>query len=201
MTDIKKSVRSTFDKPYYYKFYENPETRAVEQKDVACLVDFILHYLEYLGIRVGRILDIGCGLGMCRQALEKCGDAVEYAGVETSEYLCRQYGWKHDSVTSFTSRSKYDLVICRSVFQYLKTSDARTGIRNLARLCRGALYLEVVTKEDWNHNCDKRATDGAIHLRSADWYRKEIRRYFTSCGGGVFIPNDSPVVLYELEKA
>ena len=57
-----------------------------------------------------------------------------------------------------------------------------------------------MTREDWDENCDQRATDGKIHLRPTEWYRREISRYFDNCGGGVFVPKDSPVVFYELEK-
>ena len=40
-------------------------------------------------------------------------------------------------------------MICQSVFQYVPAAEVRRGLRNLAGLCRGAAYLEVVTREDW----------------------------------------------------
>ena len=43
-----------------------------------------------------------------------------------------------------------------------KMSDARKAIRNLARLTRGALFLEVLTREDWERNTEQGATDGKV---------------------------------------
>lgn len=193
-------VRSAFDKGYYHRFYEDPATRAVDEAEFHRLVDHVVHYLKYLEVSVKRVLDVGCGLGMWRQALKTHYPGMRYTGMDKSKHICKKYGWKRGSVTSLTSRTPYDLIICQSVFQYLNAKDVRAGIRNLAAVCRGAMYLEIVTKDDWNQNCDRAATDGAIYLRTVDWYRKAISRYFINGGGGIFLPKDSPIVLYELEK-
>jgi hypothetical protein len=94
-----------------------------------------------------------------------------------------------------------DLVVCHGVLQYLDARSARRAIANLARLTGGALFLEALTAEDWEHNCDRSLTDGDVFLRPAAWYRRELARRFTNCGGGVFLAASSPAVLYELEKA
>jgi hypothetical protein len=57
----------------------------------------------------------------------------------------------------------------------------------------------VLTAEDWRDNCDRRATDGNVHLRPARWYRRRLERHFRVCGGGVFLHRDSGAVLYALE--
>jgi len=162
--------------------------------------DWSAHTRKAMKLVQGRVLDIGCGLGGWRDAMRRhCPDAV-YTGVDASPELCRRYGWRQGTVSGFRSRSSFDLVVCRSVLQYLPADEVRRGVENLACLCRGAAYIELVSREDWERNCDRTATDGAIYRRSAAWYRRTVGRCFTNCGGGVFLPKDSDVVLYELEK-
>lgn len=192
--------RKTFNKEYYDRFYINPETRAFKKKDLQLLADHVVAYMKYLDIPLRSALDIGCGIGMWRGALKKHRKTIKYTGIDTSDYLCGVYKWKKASIDTFRSETKYDLVICQSVLQYLPVKVLRAGLRNMASLCEGAMYLEIVTKEDWEQNCDQVSTDGSIHLRAVDWYRREISRYFNNCGGGLFIPKDSDVILYELEK-
>jgi hypothetical protein len=102
----------------------------------------------------------------------------------------------------FKSRHKYDLIICQDVLPYLTDRQVRLGIKNIVRLCRGAVYLQAITIEDWEQgNCDRERTDPAMRRRDADWYRKLFSQHFVNCGGGVFVPKDSDVVMWELEKA
>ena len=197
---MNRKIRKNFDAAYYKRFYEDPQTRAFGPGDLEQLVGHVASYLNYLRIPVRRALDIGCGLGKWQKALEKHYPRLEFTGIDTSEHLCEEHGWTRASITTFKPKAKYDLVVCQSLLQYLKAGDVQAGLKNMAGLCGGALYLELVTREDWEENCDQTSTDGAIHLRSAAWYRKEIRKYFINCGGGVFLPNDSPVTLYELER-
>jgi hypothetical protein len=90
-------------------------------------------------------------------------------------------------------------VICQGVLQYLTRAEAIAAIENLGRLCRGVLYLEALTQEDWSDAADRRYTDGAVHLRSAHWYRTQLKRDFRPLGGGLFLHRDATPVLYALE--
>jgi SAM-dependent methyltransferase len=197
----RKSARTTFDRAYYRRFYEDPDTRSVGPADTGRLVAHVAAYLKYLDIPVRTALDVGCGLGLWRALLAEHFPGLRYTGIETSEYACERFGWRRASVATFESASRYDLVICQSVLQYVSAGEVRAGIRNLARLCGGAMYLELVTREDWERNCDRSGTDGEIHLRAARWYRRLLAPHFTNCGGGVFLPVTSDTVLYEMEKA
>ena len=190
-----------FDKEYFDRFYERPETRASSPEEFASLTRFVLAYLEYLEIPVREVLDLGCGLGRWKDALERHDSKIRYIGVDVSPYLCRKYGWKQASVTDFRSHRKYDLVICQDVLPYLSRRKIRDALANIARLCRGAAYLQVLAKEDWEEdNCDPDRTDHTMNRLDAAWYRKVISRHFINCGGGVFVPKGSDVVLWELEK-
>ncbi|MFI5309470.1 MAG: class I SAM-dependent methyltransferase, partial [Polyangiales bacterium] len=108
-------------------------------------------------------------------------------------------GWTRASIASYRPRGRFDLVICQGVLQYLGDAQARAAIANLARVCRGALYLEALTAEDRRDACDLGATDLRVHLRPAAFYRRALARDFRACGGGVFLHRDSTPVLYALE--
>ena len=195
--------RAGFDQAFYRRFYLQAGTRVHEAGGLARQSRFLFAYLDYLGIKVKRVLDLGCGLGHWRKLLSRHHPRAAYVGVETSEYLCRRHGWTLAGVAGFRESGRraagFDLVICQSVFQYLGDAEVKAGLANVARHCRGAAYLEIVTRLDWERHCNRNSTDGRIHLRSGAWYRRQIGRYFRPIGGGLFLPRHSPAVLYELE--
>jgi SAM-dependent methyltransferase len=188
-----------FDKTYYDRFYRDRKTRVSSRRDTERLGRFVCAYLDYAGLRVRRVLDAGCGLGYWRRVIARHHPRASYTGIEASEYLCRELGWTHASVAEYKGRGRFDLVVCQGVLQYLDDREAAAALRNLGRLCRGALYLEALTREDWDEHCDKRCTDGRVYLRGANWYRKRLRADFRACGGGLFLHRDAQVVLYSLE--
>jgi hypothetical protein len=192
--------RFAFDRAYYERHYRNARTRVASPASLARLGGFVTAYLTYLEQPVRTVLDLGCGLGLWRGVLRRAFPRARYTGVELSDYLCRRYGWTPGSVVDYVAETPADLVICHGVLQYLETGDARQAMRNLARNCGGALFLETLTSEDWERNCDRARTDGDVFLRPVAWYRRELRRWrFTPVGGGLFLSPQSPAVLYELE--
>ncbi len=193
------SKRSVFDKAYYDHFYGAALHKPSDTRDEAQLVDFVCAYLKYMKQPVRRVVDLGCGFGVWRDEIARHFPAAQYTGVEISEYLCGRYGWKHGSVVDFTARHPFDLVICKDTLQYLPRKECEAAIDNLARLCRGALYLGVMTTEDWDEVCDQARTDRHVYHRSASWYRRNLRRSFTNIGGGVFLSERSPALPWTLE--
>lgn len=196
---MKSIVRREFDADYYQRFYGDAETRSVTPAEVRRQVAFVSAYLRHMDLPVQRILDLGCGLGLMREPLLEAFPRARYTGVEWSHHLCEKLGWEHGSAVDYLGRGRFDLVVCHDVVQYLDARDASAAIDNLARLTRGVLYLGVLTREDWEQNCDRARTDDQVHLRSAAWYRRRLRRHFTSAGGGLFVSADAPVVLWSLE--
>lgn len=189
----------SFDEAYYQKYYRNRRTRVADRESCALLANFVFSYLDYLRLPVERVLDIGCGTGLWRREVRRRYPGAEYVGVEKSEYACQKYGWEQGSVIDYRAAAAFDLVLCQGVFQYLDDAEAEAGLDNLPRLAPSALYLEFLTTEDWERNCNREITDGRVHLRNIAWYRERLRRHFKNCGGGVFLAKGSPAVLYEIE--
>ena len=188
-----------FDRDYYRRYYEDPKTRVASQADADKLAQLLGAYCRYLDQPVRNVLDLGAGMGQMRAALRAEFPRASYVGVERSEYACRRYRLQQGSVADWKTRERFDLVICKGVLQYLDRRDAERALENLASLCKGCLYLEALTREDWNDACDQKRTDGKVYLRPASFYRTRLREKFRSAGAGIFVHERSPAVLYALE--
>lgn len=196
------NIRRNFDKDFYERYYGRRASAVVTEADIARLARFILGYLDYLGVPVRTVLDAGCGTGLLGRVLGRVDPSMEYYGIDPSEYLCDKYGWTQTSIADFKSRRRFDLIVCRDVLQYAGDREVRASIHNITRLCRGAFYLDVPTKDDFDDGLlDERKTDRRIHVRTAAWYRRLVDPHFVSAGGGVFIPRDSDTVVLALERS
>lgn len=189
----------SFDARYYRRYYGNPRTCVADRESCALLADFVFAYLAYLRLPVARVLDLGCGIGLWREQLLQHHPRALYVGVEKSPYACRKHGWERGSVVDYRASDDFDLVICQDVLQYLDDGEAAAALRNLARLAGSALYLQALTRGDWEHACDQGLTDGGVYLRNVSWYRNRLRRRFRDCGGGLFLARSMPAVLFDLE--
>jgi SAM-dependent methyltransferase len=190
---------STFNAAYYRRFYLTAATRAMSREQTDTRGALIASLVKQLDLPVKRILDVGCGLGWYARPLKKVFRDASYVGTEISEYLCEQHGWVHGSLVDLSLKGQFDIVICADVIQYLNNKDAAKAIRNLANWCRGALYFHVPTRGDWQDNIDPSGTDSNVHLRSALWYQRELRKYFVHAGFGVHVKDDVPFAQWELE--
>jgi SAM-dependent methyltransferase len=201
---LRKSERpnfSPFDAGFYRRYYVDPRTRVASRADALRLGRFVCAYAAYLGFTVRRVLDAGCGLGHLRPAVREFFPRARYVGLETSEYLCRRYGWLQESVAEYTPAEPFDLVLCHDVLQYLQDDRAASrALANLGRLCRGALYFSVLTTEDWRRNADRSRTDSGVRLRSAAWYKSRLARHFRPLGGGLLVRRGYDPLLWELER-
>ena len=195
-----RGVMTSFDREYYKRFYYNARTAVTTRAEVKHRARMIAAHAEYIGLPVRRILDAGCGTGMLRAPLRRALPRAEYTGMETSEYLCERYGWDHGLIQSYRAAKPFDLVVCYDVVQYLDAPTARQALNNLARLCRGMLYFTALTKKDWEENCDQSRTDSQVHLRTAEWYRRGLRRYFHDLGSGFWLRHGVPLTVWDLES-
>ena len=188
-----------FDKAYYERFYHRHETQAVSTAEQERLARFIAAYLSHLEIGIDSILDVGCGIGTILAALGKQYPDASQHGIELSPYLCDTYGWEQAEIQHFCSGS-YDLVVCSDVLAYLRKSEAKAAIKNLAKMTTTVLYLAVLTEEDLAI-CDEERTDMEQHIRPVAWYRKQLAPYFISIGGGLHLRKPLAHPLWQLEQA
>ena len=191
---------SSFDAGFYQRYYVDPRTRVTSRADAVRLGRFACGYTAYLGFKVKRVLDAGCGLGQFRGPVREYFPHARYVGLETSDYLCRRYGWVRESVAAYTPATPFDLVFCHDVLQYLADREAVRALANLAKLSRGALYFSVLTAEDWRRNADRTRTDSGVRLRPAAWYKARLSRHFRHLGGGLLVRRGYQPLLWELER-
>ena len=188
-----------FDAAYYDRYYFDRATRVAEPGYFERVAAFITAYLDMLGEPVSSVLDAGCGAGLLHAGLRRAWPRVRIDAFDVSEWACARYGWQHASLENFEARRTYDLVICHDVVQYLPRRAAVDVIDKFARWSRCALFFGVLTSEDWRDNCDQQLTDGNVYLRSTRWYRQRMRQQWRNAGGGLYIRQDSDIVLYSLE--
>lgn len=196
----KSPAADSFDAAYFRRFYGSPATRVAARADYARMARFIGAYLDVLQLPVSSILDAGAGTGHFRSALRRRFPTADYLGLDISGYACARYGWTQASITNF-DQGRFDLVICHDVLQYLGRRDAEQALANLGRCCDGALYFMALTREDWRENCDQSRTDGAVHLRSANWYRRRLAPCFRNLGGGLFLARRANAVSFALHAS
>jgi SAM-dependent methyltransferase len=193
-------ARSRFDAAYYRRFYLTAATRATSRAQIDTRGALIAALLEQLDIPVRRILDVGCGLGWYERPLRKRFRNAVYVGTEISEYLCKTRGWTHGSIVDLKLKGRFDLVLCSDVVQYLNDADTARAMANLANWCRGALYFHAPTRRDWHENVDPSGTDVNVYLRTASWYRRQLRKSFVHAGCGIHVKDDTPFAQWELEE-
>lgn len=192
---------ATFDEAYYQRYYFDKKTKVADPRHVERLGAFVCAYLRYLRVPVRRVLDVGCGIGLWRDIVTRHFPSASYHGVEFSEYLCGRYGWERGSVVDYRAGQPFDFVICQGVLPYLGPPDLKRALRNLGALAQGALYVEAVTREDFERDIvDEDLTDPAIFRHSANAYRTGLSRHFQEIGGGVWLSRQAGLPLFSLES-
>jgi SAM-dependent methyltransferase len=193
--------RRAFDAAFYRRFYFEPRTQVTTRAETVARAKTVAALLEHLELPVRTILDAGCGLGWMRRPLLRAFPGASYMGIEVSRHVCERYGWTHASIASYRTSKRFDLAICYDVLQYLTDAEAARAVANLGRLCRGALFLQVPTREDWLRNADRSCSDEDIHLRPRSWYRTRLERRFRHAGFGLYVRRNLPLLQWELSRA
>ena len=189
-----------FGPEYYRRYYLDPRTAVVTRAEMRARARLIAALAAHSGVTVRRILEAGCGTGTLRAALMPLLPRARYVALDSSEYLCRRYGWTFGHIEDYRARTPFDLVICYDVLQYLEDAAAARALANFGRLCRGVLYFSALTRFDYAYNADRARTDADVHLRSARWYRARLARSFAEAGLGFWLRRGAELTLWELES-
>jgi SAM-dependent methyltransferase len=192
-------VTLRFDEAYYRRFYKDPSTRVYDQKRHAKLVAGVVSLVEWFGLELRDVLDVGAGLGWWGQWLAKNRKEAKVISTELEREICAQYGHRQADITTFCLPQKFDLVICQGVLPYLDATGAEAAIENLAAMSGGLLYLEAITKDDMKDAIDAQRTDLRVELRPAAWYRKRLAPHFQEVGVGLYAARKAHLPFFALE--
>src|SRR3989344_3099675 len=199
---LKSASATTFDEAYYQRFYFDKKTSVVDPAHMERLGTFVCSYLKYLRVPVSRVLDVGCGIGLWKGIVAEHFPEASYQGVEFSPYLCERFGWQQGSVVDYVADKPFDLVICQGVLPYLSPPDLKAALLNLGRLTQGALYVEAVSREDFERDIiDEEITDNRVFRHRAELYRRGLREGAIELGGGVWLSRRAELPLFALEQA
>ena len=199
---MKSASATIFDEAYYQRFYFDKKTSVVDPAHMERLGTFVCSYLKYLRVPVQRVLDVGCGIGLWKGIVAQHFPQAAYQGVEFSTYLCERFGWQQGSVVDYAANEPFDLVICQGVLPYLSPPDLKRALHNLGRLSKGALYVEAVSREDYERDTiDEDLTDNRVFRHRAELYRRGLAEGCLELGGGVWLSRQAEVPLFELEHA
>ena len=188
-----------FNEAYYRRFYKDPSTRVYDQKRHAKLVGGIVGLIEWFGLELTDVLDVGAGLGWWGQWFKRHRKHVRVVSTELDRHICKKYGHRQADVTTFRLDRQFDLVICQGVLPYLDATGAAAGIENLAAMCGGFLYLEAITRDDMKDAIDAHRTDLRVELRPAAWYRKRLAPHFREVGAGLYAARRAHLPFFALE--
>jgi SAM-dependent methyltransferase len=171
-------MTKSYDRAYFERYYHNKRTRVHSHAEVRRKVWLAVAMAEYFLRRPLRsVLDIGCGEGAWLPHLRALRPGIAYAGLDSSEYVVERFGAARNirrasfgELPSLKLRP-HDLVVCSDVLHYVDEADVRAGIPEIARICAGMAYVEVLTEED-NVIGDLEG----FRFRPADWYRKLFKK-------------------------
>jgi hypothetical protein len=86
------------------------------------------------------------------------------------------------------------------VLPYLSPPDLKTALHNLGRLSKGALYVEAVSREDYERDIiDEDLTDNRVFRHRAELYRRGLQQGAIELGGGVWLSRKAELPLFALE--
>jgi predicted TPR repeat methyltransferase len=190
-----------FDERYYRRYYGDAKTRVQDTAGVDHLARAVTEMIAWYGGALEAVLDIGAGAGLWRDWFREHQPKTKYRSIEVSAYACETFGHEQRDIATWRAKERFDLIVMQGVLPYLGDDAATAAIENVGAMARGFLYLEAITKTDFEEICDQKKTDGDVHLRSAAWYRKRLDASFVNVGCGLYYAKRGPLRFYELERA
>lgn len=143
----------------------------------------------FLGRKVRRVLDVGCGEGQWQPALKALRPNIHYTGFDSSDYAIQRFGKQRNlRKGSFGNlpclRTTYDLIICSDCLYYIEDAELISGLQILVAHMEGIAFLEVYPSEIALEG----DTTGMVP-RPLSFYRKLFRSAgLISCGPHCYAP-------------
>ena len=165
-----------YDRAYFDRWYRDPSRRVIAPAALARKVAMVVGVAEYqLARPIRSVLDVGCGEGAWRAPLRRLRPALQYVGVDASEYAARRFGRTRSVhhgtlaelslVGDVTDGGPYDLIVCADVLQYLPAREVAAGLAQIAGLLHGVAYVEAFTRAD------------ALEGDRRDWHARSAADY------------------------
>jgi hypothetical protein len=193
------ATNGVFGPSYYQRYYGRKRGQIQGPKEVARLGAALVALVRFYGGSLRSVLEVGAGTGLLRDWFRETEPKVRYLSTEHSAFAAAEYGHAHRDITRWCLKRKFDLVVCQGVLPYLDDRGASAALRNLAAMSRAFLYVEAITRHDYDTACDRAATDPDQHFRDASFYRSRLLRHFHPLGGGLYYAKTGPRVFWELE--
>jgi len=180
-----------YDRSYFDKWYRG-RARVSAAAEVRRKVTMAVSLAEYfLRAPLRSVLDVGCGEAAWLPHLRALRPKVDYLGFDPSDYVVKRFGTtRHIRRGSFGElpalrlRRTFDLVVCADVLHYVPDQEIRAGVEEIVRVAKGAVYLEVLTKED-----DIVGDLDGFLRRPAKWYRARFEEAgLTPAGPYAWLP-------------
>jgi predicted TPR repeat methyltransferase len=172
------SVRPTFDRAYYDRWYRHPRHCIATPAEIARRVALVLGVAEWvLGRGVRHVLDVGCGEALWRAPLMARRPGLTYEGVDSSAYVVSRFGRRRGirlgtfgTFGAMKLRKQYDVILCTDVLHYVAAGEVRAGLAQVAARLGGVAYLPVATSSD-----DVEGDVRSLTRRPPAWYRAQFR--------------------------
>jgi SAM-dependent methyltransferase len=167
-----------YDRAYFERWYRNRQTRVNTPAEVRRKAALAVAMSEYfLRRQLKSVLDVGCGEGAWLGHLRAFRPKIAYAGLDSSEYVVGRFGRSRNihratfGELAALRLPPFDLVVCSDVLHYVEEDEIRAGVAELARICEGIAYIEVLTAED-----DIIGDLNGLIRRPAAWYRGVMKK-------------------------
>ncbi len=139
----------------------------------------------FLRRKVRSVLDVGAGEGAWGVQLRRMRPGLRYVGVDPSEWSVARHGRRRNlrlgsfqELPDLRLGSRFDLIVCADVMQYIPTGELRTGVQHLASLLSGVAFFEAYTSGDDMEG----DLEGWHHRTHAQYRRVFAEADLTPCG-------------------
>lgn len=180
-----------YDRAYFDKWYRDSEHRVGARGALARKVAMVVHLAEYyLGRPLRNVLDVGCGEAPWRAPLLKLRPALDYRGLDASDYVVARYGRtrsiglaRFGQLAELRFDTRFDLIVCSDVLHYIEARELRRGLSGFGELLEGVAFLELYTSRDLVDGDH----DGFI-ARAPGWYRERfVEAGLLPCGSHTYL--------------